>query len=47
MTVAEIYREALLAILGTPVRSNEALELVDIALVALAKAAEEEKKHGL
>jgi hypothetical protein len=46
MSVNEIYREALLAIIGSPVQSQDALELIDIALVALTKA-EDEAKNGL
>jgi hypothetical protein len=45
MTAVEIYREALLAIIGSPVRSSEALELIDIAVVAMARAQEEERNE--
>ena len=47
MEVDKIYKDALLAIVGSSVNSSEALELIDIALVALQKAEEVEKKNGL
>ena len=45
MTVNEIYKEALLAIIGSPAFTEEALRLIDIAVVALARAQEEESNE--